>query len=266
MNKLSLSIAAVLLAATVGSVFAEEITAVKSSGDFMQAKKVTLADGVFTFKGKGTLESVAFIRVDPAKKYRISGEFRAKAGTGPARLYFGFEPCDAEGRRIRPQHIHKIPGSQTVTAADAKKGDKTLIVRRAAWNVKTPYSHVALHAEDDLRDLPNRDVVPVAPGGIQPEGDTLKITLDVPLRTDIPAGTKVRQHLDGDGYIYCAGKSFLKDQWEGRSGIVSGFTKDTRSDKQFWPGTVKVRILILVTGGNQDSVTEFRNIKVEEVQ
>ena len=90
--------------------------------------------------------------------------------------------------------------------------------------------------------------------------------LSGPLKTDLPAGTKVRQHLDGDGYIYCAGKSFLKDQWEARSGVVSGFSKDARSDKQFWPGTVKVRILILATGADQDSATEFRNIKVEEVQ
>ena len=30
-----------------------------------------------------------------------------------------------------------------------------------------------------------------------------------------------------------------------------------------WPGTAKVRLLIFTTGGNQDSVTEFRNLKVE---
>ena len=266
MNKLSMSVAAVLFAATVGSAFAEEIAAVKSPGDLVQAKRVTLADGIFTFKGKGALESVAFIQVDPAKKYRVSGEFRAQAGSVPARLYFGFKPCDAEGQRIQPQYIHVIGGSQTVTAADAQKGDKTLTVRKAAWDVKTPYSHVALHAENDLSDLPNFDVVPVAPNGIQAEGDTLKITLAEPLKTDLPAGTKIRQHLAGDGYIYCAGKSFLKDQWEARSGVVSGFAKDARSDRQFWPGTVKVRILILATGASQDCVTECRNIKVEEVQ
>ena len=266
MNKLSLSIVAALCAAAAGSAFAEELAAVKSSGDFVQAKQVTCENGVFAFKGKGTLESTAFIKVNPDKKYRISGEFRAREGTVPARLYFGFEPCDAGGQRIRPQHIHVISGSQTVTAADAKKGDKNLTVLKAAWDAKTPYSHVALHAEDNLFDLPNYDVLPVARGGVQAEGDTLKIALAAPLKTDLPAGTKVRQHLDGDGYIYCAGKSFLKEQWEARSGVVSGFTNDVRSDKQFWPGTAKVRILILATGGNPNSVTEFRNIKVEEVQ
>ena len=262
----TLKVAAVLFAAVAVSAFAEEIAAIKAPADFRQAKSVSFEDGMFSFKGKGTLSSVVKISADPAKKYRLSGKFRSKEGTVPARVFFGLIPLDAEGKQIQPYHIHVIPGSQTETIADAKTGDKTIIVRKAKWDVKTPNGFIAFNAKDDLSDLPNRDVIYIAPKGIQPDGDNLKINLSAPLKKDIPAGTKVRQHLAGDTYIYCTAPDYTTKEWKLRKGIVSGFTKSTRSSKQFWPGTSKFQITVHITGGNKDSVTEFRDIKLEVVE
>ena len=262
MKRSTLKAAAVLFAAVAVSAFAEEIAAIKAPADFRQAKSVSFEDGVFSFKGKGTLSSVVKLPADPAKKYRLSGEFRAKDGTVPARVYFGLIPLDAEGKQIQPYHIHVIPGSATETVADAKKGDKNLLVRKASWAGQAPHSFVAFNAKDDLSDLPNRDVIYIVPKGIQPDGDNLKINLSAPLKKDIPAGTKVRQHLAGDTYIYCAGSAYTNNKWTLRTGSVSGVAKSTRSDSLFWPGTAKFQVTIHITGGSKDSVTEFRNIKV----
>ena len=35
---------------------------------------------------------------------------------------------------------------------------------------------------------------------------------------------------------------------------------------KLWPGTKSVQVLVMFLGGTPDSVVEFRNIKVEEVQ
>ena len=266
MKRFAMNVVAAFFAAAAGSVFADEILAIKAPADFKQAKRISFENGVFSFKGNGTIESVMKIPADPAKKYRISGEFRAKDGTVPARVYFGLIPLDAAGKQIQPYFIHVIPGSQTVTVSDAKKGDKTIIVRKAKWDVKTRFGLIVFNTQDDLSDLPNRNYAFIPLGGIRPDGENLKINLTSPLKTDIPAGTKVRQHLAGDTYIYCAGRVYTNNEWTLRSGVVSGFTKSTRSSSKFWPGTTAFRLMIHFSNAGKDSVTEFRNIKLETVE
>ena len=47
---------------------------------------------------------------------------------------------------------------------------------------------------------------------------------------------------------------------------MRGMVKNGVSSNKLWPGTRAVRVHIRLLGGKADSVTEIRNVKVEEVE
>ena len=254
-------------AACVCTASAEEVASIKVPADLNLAKRIAAEGESLVFKGNGTLQSVKFLTLDPAKKYKISGEFRAKEGTPPVRIFLGLAPYDAQKKQILPKYVNTVAKTATEVAADAKKGSKVITVKNAsAWNNKTPYGHIALNVRDDFSDLPNVNLIPMVKGSIKANGDVWEIGLKAPLKADIPAGTKVRQQTDSGTYIYCTGVAIAKDQWMTRSGTISGMAENVSTASKFWPGTKMVKILILFTSGKPDSVTEFKNIKIEEVK
>ena len=257
-----------MAAACICAVNAEEVASIKVPADLNQPKRIAVEGDTMSFKGNGLLLSVKSLALDPAKKYKISGEFRAKEGTPPVRVYLGLAPYDAKKKPILPRYINTVVKSATEVAADAQKGSTVITVKDAsAWNNKTPYGYITLNAQDDFSDLPNVNQIPMVKGSIKANGDVWEIGLKAPLKADISAGTKVRQQLDSGTYIYCTGSAFTKDdQWMTRSGIITGIAKNVRADKKLWPGTTTVKIIILFNGGKPDSVTEFKDIKIEEVK
>lgn len=243
-----------------------EIASLKAPTDFTVPSRVTLQNGTFSFKGNNTsLLSKEFITIDPAKKYKISGEFRAKDGTPAAGIIMGFAPVDKDGKAIRTSEYNVIADTATEIAVNAPAGSKTIILKNAAkWNAQVPHTVIAFNIADDFSDLPNRDTASIAPNGIKMNNGQWEITLASPLKKAVSAGTKVRQQRGGDTYINRIHRK-MTDQWISASGIVSGFTKNTHSSLKFWPGTSKIRIAITFVRGTRESVTEFRNIKVEEL-
>ena len=256
-----------LFAASVFAVGAGEIAAIKTAADLTTPKAVTEADGVFTAKGHyKALVSKQAITIDPAKKYQISGEFRTKAGTRPS-VYFGFAPYNAKGQPVTCAAVCTIAGTATEVAADAKKGSKSILVKDASkWKTSTPYALIVFGAKDDFSDLPNYSYISVVKDGREQEGEFWKLTLKTPLKADVKAGTKVRQHSMGAAYIYTAGGILLPEKWVTRKGKINGMAKNTNPANKFWPGTKTVRILVLILNGKGDTEVEFKSIKVEEVK
>lgn len=249
-------------AAAVGG----EVASLNAPADFTVPSRVSDQDGVLFFKGNNiSLVSKKIITINPAKKYRISGEFKAAKGAPAAGIIMGFVPFDKNGVRIRTAEYNTVADTMTETAAAAKAGSKTIVLKDASkWDNKVPYNVIAFNVADDFSDLPNRNIIGIVPGGVKMRDGVWEVTLSAPLKKDVPAGTKVRQQRGGDSYINRLHKR-LNDQWSPAFGIVAGFAGKTHSSLKFWPGTEKVRIVITFVRGSKESVTEFRNIKVEEL-
>lgn len=259
-----------LAAACLATVSAAEevILKIEKPEDFLQAKSVTAADdGVMSFKGAFTnLFSKQVIKIDPAKKYRISGEFCLKGGK-PVALFFGFIPYDKNKVQIFTNTVLGDNKTLTTVAEDAKKGDKVIKVKDASkWNINSPYSYIVFNAAKDYSDLPNRSTIHTVAPNAKQAGEVWEITLKTPLKADIAAGTAVRQHSDGGTYIYTAGSFKTAGVWKTRTGTISGIAVNGAPANKFWKGTETVRVLILAINGEKQSETEFKNVKVEEVK
>ena len=255
-----------LFAAGILAAGAAELASISKPADLTTPKAVTEADGVLSGKGNRYLFSRQLIKIDPAKKYQVSGEFRTAAGPA-ALVYLGFAPCDAKNNLLWARGVNTVANTQTEIAEDAKKGSKTIKVKDASkWNKTTKYSWMVFGAKDDFSDLPNMNAVSTVPQSFKQDGDVWEVALKTPLKADIAAGTKVRQQLDGASYMYSAGAFKVGDKWIARKGIATGMAKNGNPSNKFWPGTVTARILILVLQAKNDTVTEFRNVKVEEVK
>ena len=259
-----------LAAACMATVSAAEevILKIEKPEDFLQAKSVTASDNdAMAFKGAYTnLFSKEVIKVDPAKKYRISGEFCLKGGK-PVALFFGFVPYDKNKVQIIPNTVLGNNTTLTTVAEDAKKGDKVIKVKDASkWNVKSQYSYIVFNAAEDYSDLPNRNSVRTVAPNAKQAGEVWEITLKTPLKADIAAGTAVRQQFDGGTYIYTAGFFKTVGVWKTRTGTISGIAASGAPSNKFWKGTETVRVLILAINGDKQSETEFKNVKVEEVK
>ena len=57
----------------------------------LSAEKINGED-IFVVKGRANYLSKKMLTVNPGKIYKLTGEFMAKPGTVPAKLYFGFMP------------------------------------------------------------------------------------------------------------------------------------------------------------------------------
>ena len=258
-----------LAAASVCSLTAAEILVIKSPADFTYPKAAVAGENdSFSIKGNKTLYSKATLKLDPAKKYKLSGEFRLEEGAASGLIYFGYVPYDKKGKMIPPSAVNVTLKSDTVVAKAAKKGDKMIVVKDASkWNMKTPYGVVAFNTREDRSDLPNSDVAGVAKNGINRNGDVWEITLNKPLTKDIAEGTNVRQQVSGGTFIYNVKTARANSEWTARSGILSGeVTPYGLYANKLWRGTEKVKVLLMVLGSKPDAVVECRNIKLEEVQ
>ncbi len=257
-----------LAAACVAMVSAEEkeVLKIEKPADFQKAESVSQAENAVVLKGKGIFLSKPTLSVNPAAKYRISGEFRLKSGK-PAGVWLGFCPYDVKKNRIYPSTINGSNETRTELAAAAKKGDKVLKLKDASkWDTKTRYSYIAFKAAEDYSDLPNFQINKTAVPNAVKKGDVWEIPLVNPLKVDYPAGTAVRQHTDNAAFIYTCRKFKTTDKWAQPSGNISGIAVNEVTTQKFWKGTVTASIVILLTDADPQSETEIRNVKVVEIK
>lgn len=262
-------IAIALLAVGCATAFAAEVLKPAEQKDFLKDSKISFADGVFTCKGgPAVVMSSATFPVDSAKKYKISGKFRAKSGTEPTAFFAGYVPLDAKNAPIPSTAINIFANTDTELVEPAKVGDTVLKVKDASkWNLKSPFALVAFNAKADLSDLPNTETVDAVPGKIENKGNVWEVTLKAPLKKAYAKGTAVRQHAHGATYIYNGAISRkTTDDWQNFSGVISGHAKSGNAQNQWWAGTKNARLLFLVNyGGKNVPETELKDIVVETI-
>ena len=264
MNK-KIGMIAALAVSCFGILNANEIIKIEKTGDLSKSSKVSQLGDLLIVKGSADLFSAKTIKLDPNKKYKLSGDFRLQSG-GPVQIFLGYVAQDSNGKTIFPLYVNPVSGSATEIAATVRRGSKVITVKDASkWNKKFAACYIAFHAKDDFSDLPNRSVIQIEKNGIKQNGNVWEITLKQPLKMNMMEGTKVRQHINGATYIWNTGFATLKNQWITRRGVLTGVAKTGNPPNKLWPGTKYVKLIIRVNG-KSDSVTEIRGVKVEEVK
>ena len=254
-----------------GMLSGAEVMKIESASDFTTSRKVVenAAEKSFAVTGAyATITSKPF-QIDPSKKYRLSGKFRAAPGTEPQPLYFGFVPLDGNGKQILAIHVNLMKkGTESELAAPLAKGDKIAKVKDASkWNGATPWGYIAFNVKEDGSDLPNSDLLPIVEKKIEKKGDVWEVTLKNPAAKDYPAGTKVRQHRSGATYLYtAAGNKPVSADWKEFSGKVVGFSENGTPSYRWWKGTKQAKILMILNYKTKSTgTTEFKDILVETI-
>ena len=261
MNKKIMILSAALC---IGTLSAAEIFKVAAPADFEKTKKITQESELLLVNGSGDFFTAKDFKLDPAKKYKLSGQFRLRSGS-PVQVWLGYAPLNSKKKVLFPIYVNPVANTGTEVVAAARRGTKLMKVKDASkWKQRSCY--VAFNVKDDFSDLPNFSVLAIAKDGVKQNGDVWEITLAQPLKKNIAEGTKVREHINGATFIWNAGTAKVQNKWINRAGVLNGQVMPGKPvvGHKLWPGTQSVRIIIRVTG-KADSVTELRNIKIEEL-
>lgn len=217
----------------------------------------------FSRVGNARVTSREFIPIDPNKTYVLSGWMRS-AGKDASKVYFGFVPCDAKKKRITPQQVLTITGTETILAEACGKGDTVIKVADGSKWKKITHARIAFEVDDSgqYTDLPNRKLSSPGVTKTENKGDYWEIHLKKPCGQAYAAGVKVREHASGGSYMYnAAGNKKVPAEWTLYSARVKGLAKRYGGRGKWWPGTRYVQILFLA---NYQQKLEF-DLHVDDV-
>lgn len=253
----------VAAAVLTAGAFAAETKQFDALTDWAKDGRLTFADGVFTAKGRRVDARTQPFAVDPSKTYQFSVEVRRTPGAPPSYCYVGNWSISATGARLLPEQVMVFAGTDSVLAADAKKGAKEIVIKRPAkWrdDFKKFYWGVVFDARADLSDLPNMSYNQLM--AAEADGETIKLTLRNPLRQDYPAGTATRFHSSGNGMYGGLSRKVLSEEWTTVTWKVKGIAPTGNPVTKWWHGTVQGAVRII---GNYDTASsmEFRNARLE---
>jgi hypothetical protein len=177
-------------------------------------------------------------------------------------FYFGFVQLDKSGRQIACINAANVAGTDTELVAPAKKGDLTLKIKNgASWTNRSWYG-IAFKTDPSLSDLPNFNIINTPAKSVAKSGNDWTVTLAKPLPMDLAAGTKLRQQSNG-GYMYAGGYGKLTNDWKTFTGSAKDNSKAGFLNTKFAPGTVKVKVIMLVNWGNQKATAELKDISLD---
>ena len=268
-NKLFTALFATI--AGTGMLCAAEVMRVETKADLNgpQTLEENTAEKSFVVSGQNAGVTSKLFPVEPTKKYKLSGKFRAAPGTAGAQLFFGFIPADGEGKNILPQSVNVLKkGTETELAAPLAKGDQIVKVKDASqWNAALTAAFIVFNVKDDCSDLPNREYMATVDKKIEKKGDVWEITLVKPAAKDYPAGTKVRQQRSGSTYMYtAASRKPTSPEWQEFSGIVLGAAQPGTPSYRWWVGTKQARVGLTLNYLSPNGKTEFKDIVVETIE
>ena len=197
------------------------------------------------------------IQIDPTKKYKFSIFFRAGDAAKTAPFFAGINSFDKNKKPIGGDNVRYFDGTLTTITADVRKGESVLPVENASrykkgWNI-------AINAAEDCTDLPNRNLI----GGVKAINGN-ELTLRAPLKVDIPAGTKIRQHSGGWQYNLNHGGKAPAD-WKEYSVIINGRNDKRGENNQFWPGTCYIQVVIAANMANNGAVLFADDFQLTEI-
>lgn len=221
--------------------------------------------GVFAAAGGGAAFSNDVIPVDPAKRYRLSGEFR-NVSAAPLQLSFGVNCRDAKTNIIYGHNVDAIPGTETVLAGNYEKGSNVIRVRDASnWSAG---KHVAFRiaAGGKLTDLPNfitqsrvREITPDA------DGNCYVVRLAPVQQRTFKTGGRVRLHDPGPTFHYAVLNTELPPgEWRRFEAEYHGISTGPTEPGKFRTGTATAGLAVAFNPAKKpDAVIEFRNLKLE---
>ncbi len=220
----------------------------------------------FLIDGKSKwVYSPDYVPVAKGKKYRLS--FWGRSVNGPSNCFIGLALYNEKNQPVMRNAVAAVPQTMTALAAPAKAGDTEIrIADGAAWGKvyrQTPMA-VAFGAKEDLGDLPNMNLSPRIKTVAQRDGAWFAV-LASPLRKDYPEGTPVRLHKEAMGHCYSIMIGSMTPEWKYYSVEVENNGKDGNNYINLWPGTAKVRF-VLVANYNQDKAgVYFDDVVLEEL-
>ncbi len=101
--------------------------------------------------GSATVWSSNYIKVDPNKRYRLSGCFKSVGEGGLSRMYFGVQSWDKNYRQITPHLSNSIENTRTVLAEELNTGDLSVKVSNISDWVITPsyFRYLSIYPYED---------------------------------------------------------------------------------------------------------------------
>lgn len=269
-------IAAVAVFVSAGLSAAEMAPAEKKDFKVEWGGPVIVSGDALSARAACRIQSAADMPVSPAKKYRLSGEFRVVDGKD-VKMYFGLIPLDAKKRFIGPRNVVTLYRSEAKLAADAKKGSKTVTlkdVKRPALFKAHPHKNLAFNTDNSGKyaDLPNFDIAGGIVKTVANADKTLTVTLKSPLPADYKADSGVRIQMNGGTYLTVAGEKEelnVTPQWQTFEGVTVPGEVHAHTRKQLRTGTKSVRIIFYALKNKENTAKarlEFRNIKLQEIK
>ena len=259
-------IAAALSLAAAATVAAGPSVPMKSVSDFIgQTRLLKSTENGFRFTAAPyfSVETKGRIPVDPAKKYRISFEYRLAPGSKPVNnFYLGPVGFDAKGAKVVCSTQNVTAGSDTTLAEAAKAGDTVIKIRNGSkWPVK--WSFAAFNTKPDLSDLPNTGIVSIK--AVEKTGDVWSITLAQPLKKDYAAGTNVRNQRAGATYRYVVYDK-VPTEWKKVDAVIQGSAREGAPGyaRKWRLGTVQAGLAFFTLAKGGD--VEIRNLVLEEIE
>lgn len=252
-------------AALLSAVLCAETVEFKTKADFVKGAVTAGEDCLRSPVPGGGVEGKSFA-VDPKRKIRLSGEFRAGKNSGGKidGILFGFVPYDAGGRQIVPEAVRPVNTGIFTLAQEVKAGDRTLKIKGDPKIINTAHIVVAFDAKGDLSDLPNYQLSPrLDPKSVRVAEGVISVALREPMKFGRPAGTPVRFHSLDAMHIYTCGKIVPTEQWQTFSGEISGAAVRGVPRDRWWHGTKSAAPMFRYVGSQPRCELEFRNIRVE---
>ena len=255
------SLFAVFLVAASSLLPAEEVLSCFTNASWVTPHWRTFSamDEFLEIEGWVHIVSKRSFEVNPEDEYELTGSFRTPGDQKElTRLEFGFIPIDADEKIISPETVLNYGGPLYTLASNAKAGDTSAVIKTSG-KIRNP-EYLAFNAKADFSDLPNPEVYQCA--GMAEEGKEFRISLKKPLKKDYAQGTMMRRHLSGRLWTGCRGKKAGRE-WTLFSGRIKGIGKQgTRSVNQWWPGTERAKIFILIGGKNR---IQFKDVTVRKI-
>ena len=223
------------------------------------SKAMSIASKSFIFTS-----SKNYYKVDPKKKYRLSGKFKLQAPlpSKPGKLKFGIQTFDKFKRPILSEQTTAINNSSSILLLDAEYGQRSVnIANNKKWVLIPNFSYIAFNAKDDYSDLPNRSIVAIS--AIEKKDKYTEIIFKEPLREFFPKNSKVRLHQRLASFLYGGALNKpLTTEYVTCSGIFTGEQRGGNNNI-FRQGTQFVQLIVMLEG---QGTLLFKDIKFEEVK
>lgn len=253
---------AVMLAA--GTLAAQTIELNKAA-DWMKNPAIIEKDGMLTVGKQVMFISAKTFDIDPGKTYTlklsVKDNLTGKDSKDKPWVLFGFSVTNDKGVAISPPNVNIVAGTETVLAADAKKGTKTIQVKDASKWKTASYYYVCANAKADLSDLPNSTFAGVGIAKVEKKGEAWEITLVNAVPADFKEGTALRIHAGG-GYLYTGGNLYADNNWKVMTGSIKGMSKSGWANN-IWPkSTAKARVIILADWNNKKAELQFKDLSL----